>query len=315
MSAGGLERASYGSEIPMKVLMATDGSPSATAALEAASRFLRPEGCEIDLLCVAPPFPRSDPHQTGRFREAYERKILAETMEILEQARSTLRSNGFEARPVSDLGPPADIILRRASGYDLTVIGAKGRDVRFNVGLGPAASRLVERSSVPVLVGRELVSDRGFRVLAPVDGSMASLRALETAGGLFHFESAEITLMHVIETPWIHLGMEEEWLDEFETEEAGNQPGENFERELTRGAEAVFEKARASVGRTQGVQTVIERGTPGNEILSAAERGEHDLIILGATGVTDLKHRMLGSVSSKVAWNAPCSVLVVSAPE
>lgn len=300
----------------MKLLMATDGSPSASTAIQTATRLLRPQDYEIDLLCVAPPFQRGAHYPGGRLREAYERHILTETTNIVDQAQRCLRLNGFEAHPLSEIGPPAETILQKMVDYDLTVIGARGRNMRVDVGLGPVASRVVEHSVRPILIGRELVSDRGFRALVPVDGSIASLHALDAASGLFNFEIAEITLMHVIETPWIHLGLEDEWIDEYEVEEAENQPDTGFEGELTREADAVIEQARAYLSPTDAaVQTLIERGNPGNEILAAAERGQHDLIILGATGVTDLKHRLLGSVSTKIAWNASCSVLVVSTVE
>jgi nucleotide-binding universal stress UspA family protein len=36
---------------------------------------------------------------------------------------------------------------------------------------------------------------------------------------------------------------------------------------------------------------------------------------VGANEAADMKHSVLGSVSSKVAWNAPCSVLIVRVPE
>ena len=67
----------------------------------------------------------------------------------------------------------------------------------------------MEHAAAPILVGRELVSDKGFSALAAVDGSAASLRALKAATDLFNFEIAEITLLHVVETPWIHLGLED----------------------------------------------------------------------------------------------------------
>jgi len=297
----------------VKVLMATDGSLNATIAVQTAARLLQPQNCEIDLLTVAPPFRRIPHSRGGRLRDAYERKILAETLRILEQARDAVRLNGLEARPVSEIGPPADVILRKMVDYDLTVIGAKGRDIQPHVGLGPVASRVVEHSGAPILVGRELVSDRGFRVLVPVDGSMASVRALEAASALFNLDIAEVTLIHIVETPWIHLGLPDEWLDEYELEDADQQPDAGFERELMREAESVIKKAYAALVSTHAsIQTMISRGNPANEILSAAEEGQHDLIVLGATGATDLKHRLLGSVSTKVAWNADCSVFISS---
>jgi nucleotide-binding universal stress UspA family protein len=56
--------------------------------------------------------------------------------------------------------------------------------------------------------------------------------------------------------------------------------------------------------------TVITEGDPALEIISEAERGEYDLIVIGATGASDLKHEMLGSVSTRIAHDAPCSVFV-----
>jgi nucleotide-binding universal stress UspA family protein len=63
------------------------------------------------------------------------------------------------------------------------------------------------------------------------------------------------------------------------------------------------------------ITTRTDQGNPANEILSEAERGQYDLIVVGATGARDMKHQMLGSVSSKIAWDAPCSVLIVREPE
>jgi len=60
---------------------------------------------------------------------------------------------------------------------------------------------------------------------------------------------------------------------------------------------------------------VTMEGDPALEILSEAERGEYDLIVMGATGESDLKHQLLGGVSTKVAQAAPCSALVVKFSE
>ena len=59
------------------------------------------------------------------------------------------------------------------------------------------------------------------------------------------------------------------------------------------------------------MNTVVEEGNPATEILGQADTGEYDLVLVGATGASDVRHEMLGSVSSKVAAQAPCSVVVV----
>jgi nucleotide-binding universal stress UspA family protein len=119
--------------------------------------------------------------------------------------------------------------------------------------------------------------------------------------------------MHVMETPWIHLGLDREWFDY--PGEGFDQSGPNiqFEEELQREAEDVMEEAQAQLDKySYSVMTIIEEGNPATELLGEAERGQYDLIILGATEQSDMKHSMLGSVSAKVAWQANCSVAIIS---
>ena len=295
----------------MRILLATDGSPDANAALRVALRLTKPEDRELDLLCVAPPYRRAG----DGLRIDYERKILRETTQVLEKTRAVLAPNGEGVNLVTEVGSPSATIVDRSEDYDLTVIGPKGQGTAAGVGLGPVASRVVEHALGPVLVGRELRSDDGLRVLIAVDGSRASQHAVQTASALFDLRSAEVCLMHVVETPWIQLGLEEDWTtysdEEKETTEAGT-----MERELVREGEAVIEQARDLLrDRRISVSTRIDEGTPANEILSEAQRAQYDLIVIGATGNRDLKHKMLGSVSTRIAWDAPCSVLIVREPE
>lgn len=86
--------------------------------------------------------------------------------------------------------------------------------------------------------------------------------------------------------------------------------------ELQSEAEALLAEAHAKLLPMHScVSTLVREGLPADEILSTADQGEYDLIVVGATEATDMKHHILGSVSSKVVWNAPCSVLLVRVPE
>lgn len=297
----------------MKVLIATDGSKEAAAALRAANRLLIPSDRNIDLLCVAPRYSRKN--GTGQHRIAYERRILRETTQILEEARASLASDAAVVQLLTEVGSPATAIVNRAGDYDLTVIGPQGRGATGNAGLGPIASRVVEHALGPVLVARELRSEGGIRVLVAVDGSTASLHAVDTLRSLFDLNSTEICLMHVAETPWIQLGLEEDWETYSDEDKEVSEAGV-LEKELVREGDAVLEQARDLLRPYRlSVSTRSDEGNPANEILSEAERGQYDLIVVGATGARDLKHNMLGSVSSKIAWNAPCSVLIAREEE
>jgi nucleotide-binding universal stress UspA family protein len=189
-----------------------------------------------------------------------------------------------------EVGSPARVITQLAGEYDLTVVGAHDQYTRSKPGLGPVASRVVAAAPGAVLVGREMSEpSKQWRILAAVDGSLAAEQAVDLMALSLQIKEAEITLMHVVETPWVHLGLDHEWFDY-----------------------PVVELARRQIEKFGfSARTVITEGDPALEILSEAEKGDYDLIVIGATGESDLKHNLLGSVSTKVAQAALCSVLVV----
>jgi nucleotide-binding universal stress UspA family protein len=84
-----------------------------------------------------------------------------------------------------------------------------------------------------------------------------------------------------------------------------------IENELNYEAKDVVEEARLLLVRhSLSATAMIAEGDPALEIISEAESGGYDLIVMGATGESDLKHDILGSVSTRVAQDAPCSVFV-----
>ncbi len=287
----------------MKVLMAADGSTQAVRAFTAACRILSAQDREIDLMCVAPAAgPKAHAHKT---------KLCRRAQHIVERVRAALATKGVSAKPIVQSGSPARVLLAASLNYDVTVLGAQSHKDRTPVGLGPVASRVAEHSNGTVLIGRELVSDSGLKILVPVDGSEGSLRALDKLASLVDLSTADVTLVHVVETPWLHAGDDQEWLGYEEDRDEEIDPQAQFEREFEREGDDILETARDRLPVRTAVTTLIYRGIPSDEILGEAETGDYDMVVIGASGATDLKHQMLGSVSSKVAWNAPCSVLLV----
>jgi nucleotide-binding universal stress UspA family protein len=161
-----------------------------------------------------------------------------------------------------------------------------------------------------VLVARECEQEKGARILVPFDGSDGSRQVLNALTGLFDLASAEITLLHAVETHWLGIKPEEEEL----SQEPETDPDEaSLLMELRREGEQVLSEARARLlEHHAGVTTLLREGDPANEILSETEQGEYNLVVLDASGSADLKDTMLGSVSSKVTCTAQCSVLPVA---
>jgi nucleotide-binding universal stress UspA family protein len=297
----------------MKTLMATDGSNEATAALRAATRLLRRRDNKVHILCVAPAFYEARGRKEDkRGRAEYERRIAQETKKILERAHQTLLTEGVTAEICAESGSPAEVIVRLANDYSVTVLGATSQYDTTRPGIGSVASRVVEHAPGIVLICREPAGGSSLRILLCVDGSRTSQTALNALTTYFNTQSAEITLMHIVETPWVNLGLDQDWFDR--TGETRKQKSSEIqlEEELQIEANEIIEDAAEQLTRHGlDVTTVIAEGNPATEILGQAEQDEYDLIVLGASGATDMKHRMLGSVSARVTAQAPCSVAVV----
>jgi len=297
----------------MKTLMATDGSQDATTALRTATRLLRKSDNEIHVLCIAPEFYESGTQKNEeRVRDEYKKRIAQETETILERARETLLAEGVTAKTRAETGSPAKVIVRLADDYNVTVLGAISQYDTTRPGIGSVASRVVEHAPGIVLVCREPRGGSSLRILLCVDSSRASQQALSALITYLNTESAEVTLMHVVETPWVNLGLEQDWFDQGGETREQMSSEIRLEEELQSEANEIIEDAAEQLTRHGlDVTTVIAEGNPATEILGQAEQGEYDLIVLGASGATDMKHRMLGSVSAKVTGQAPCSVAVV----
>lgn len=294
----------------MKVLLTTDGSVCAATALRTAMRVVNHNDRELDVLCVVPPY-RRDEESANRL--LYEKRTLSETTRFLEAARLIAAPGSKSVHLMTEIGSPAVVIADRSADYDLTVIGSRGIGFRSQDGLGPVANRIVEHAPGPVLIGRALMGEDTLRILVAVDGSAASRRAVETLRAVCDLSEAEVCLMYVAETPWLNMEEGEaatESEEEIEASEAGM-----LQKEFVGEGQGILERARDILGHPRLLVNMrIEEGNPAEEILAEAERGMYDLVVLGATGNRDVKHSMLGSVSSRIAWDAPCSVLIVREP-
>ena len=193
--------------------------------------------------------------------------------------KQTLTEEGLDALTLCQTGSLARAIMRESQDYDITVIGAKGKDVRAEVALGPVAGRLVEHASGCVLIGREPPTASQIRILVPVDGSDGSNQALDALISYFDLESAEITLLHVVQKLWLPPQEEEEPSDPESNESA------QFLVEMRREAPQLLAETRLRFLQSHsGVSTSVREGIPANEILSEIDQGGYVLVVVGATG-------------------------------
>ncbi len=135
-----------------------------------------------------------------------------------------------------------------------------------------------------------------MKVLVATDGSEHSMKAVHRALELAEKQGAQVTLMSVA----YYVG---------DFDEMPPYVQEKLEAE----ARAALKKSKA-VFDQKGikVETALEAGmVPANNIISMAEKGKFDRIIMGSTGLSGLGRVFMGSTAAKVVAHAPCEVTVV----
>jgi nucleotide-binding universal stress UspA family protein len=139
-----------------------------------------------------------------------------------------------------------------------------------------------------------------MRVLVAIDGSSQAWEALQMVRALS--PSEEIVLVHASEPPvnMVAVGSEVFVPYSIDLEKTMNEQGEKL---LAEGASRL----------PQGVPVTrrLVTGSAADVILSAAEKEQVELAIVGARGLGRMRELVLGSVSHRVLYHATCPVMVV----
>lgn len=296
----------------MKILLATDGSRYSRAA----ARFLRtiaPEGGpRVDVVSVLPSFDPTVDGGGGWFRAPdHAPRDVAERW--VESTELELVGAGFRIRSELITGDPEEALLERcaAGGYDLVVVGVKGRGAAPFFELGHVALGLVRRCPASVLLVRERrtagprveVEPGAPKILIPTDGDQecleASWRIVETLSS----DRAGVEIVSVIEpkSAAVASAGTEPWTEKGEEDDAPSS-----RRWLDRTLSGL------SVNGAQLSGSLL-RGRPASEIARWATARNSDLIVLSSRSANGSEERGLGRTLRELAWSAPCSVLMVRA--
>lgn len=297
----------------MKILLATDGSESARAAVDCLLRFPFPRNSEVTLLTVIDRnvFKNEEVSSINEEQrdelEETEKIVQLAAQELLAEEATRLTGAGWSESRELRIGHPAEEIVSLAEQLDsdCIIVGSHGTSGIRRFLLGSVSDYVLQYAPCSVLIVKKddihcAETGKPLRLLLSYDDSPSARKAVEFCASLPMDEQAKVTALTVL--PLVKMYRQDirqrlSWLW----------------LEKKKQALAALERVKEEIGlTTKHVETQLrESPDVSNEILQAATELDSDLIVLGHKGKGAIKKFLLGSVTTRIAHHAPCSVLAV----
>jgi nucleotide-binding universal stress UspA family protein len=267
----------------MRILFCVSDFPYSEPMLQFGSLVARLLETQIDLITVR---PKGEPAHIGS-------QILDEAQELLKMP--------VEKRIIQS-GPAAKSILAEINSdrYHLVIIGARDKPTFEDLLLGSVARSIVSKSQISVIIVRE-PTHHLKRLLLCTPGPERSEHVIQAGIRLAEASQANVTLLYVTEaSPQMYTGLK--------------KLQENLEELLKRDT-PLARHLRDTVARlrSQNIETLLElrHGLPAEEILTAVEQNDYDLLIIGGPAFRGLSQLLMDQVYMPIVDHSPRPVLVV----
>jgi nucleotide-binding universal stress UspA family protein len=190
------------------------------------------------------------------------------------------------------------------------LLGGQGHGGATERLLGRTAQRVIRHANVPLLVVKRPHSlAPPTRMLAAVDWSENSVRALLVAARLREEQDGLLSVLHVIDSPYVPYVRA--FAHEREASQALDQMGnEQLGRLASFVAKALAEQPHRG-GKPDTLTEAVLFGDPATTIASQAATLLAELIIVGVHGSTNFSRYLLGSTAEKLVTAASADILVV----
>ncbi len=305
--------------MPMKILLASDGSDTARAALDYLLAFPLPSDSELTVLTVLREVIPADEvaRLSDKHRRAFEQarqEAETEAKALVDEEVARIRQAGLSANGQIRTGHPAEEIVRLAIELrsDIVAVGSHGRSGAKRFLLGSTSDRVFEYAPCSVLIVKHPAETAGidktalpksggkWRLLLAYDDSPPARKAVEFCASLPLAGKAEVRAITVM--PLIHMYRQDI-----------RQQLNWMWQEKKNAAKMALKRAAEQIGgKNVELSTELIEGTSTSQaILDVATSNGDDLIILGHKGKKAFERFLLGSVTARIAHHAPCSVLSV----
>jgi nucleotide-binding universal stress UspA family protein len=256
-----------------RIVCGVDSSPQSLEGVRQALEIAPPDARALAVLA----WNTAEVTLAGIHRAAVGRDLRAKAEAVLAATKERfpqVETRLLEGEEKSQLLAVAD-----EENADLMSVGSHGTSGRVaGVLLGSIATAVIHEAPCSVLIARERSPAESRRTIVhATDGSDGAIEAARVAAAIAIRTDANVLSVHVGD---------------------GDQ-----------GAAILEEAAKVVAGAGAEGATRLEAGAAHTRLIEIAEEVGAALVIEGARGLSGLKS--LGSVSERVAHQAPCSVLIV----
>ncbi len=286
-----------------RILIASDGSRSAQAALATAVKFPWPASSRVRTVIARSSWLPAD---SAEARAAVEKSF----QDAADAARRALARRWPESKVVFLDVPPVDAILGEAEYFkaSLIVLGWRGHGTFRRLLAGSVSRSVAARAHCPVLVVREAASTVR-RLVVGFDGCPNAERALEFLGSLEPERGSRVVLVNVVEPVSVPASV--------------GRFSSSVRADVHRGAAALnkerYQQGQAAVAAGAArlersgwtVKSEVRVGATLASLLKAVEEHRADVLVLGARATSGLERALLGSVANGALDRSPVPVLLV----
>ena len=288
------------------MIVGFDFTPCSTAALGQALRLAAGFKAELRAVHVIDTLVAIELEEAlSELQQNVRDGLLADARRAWEESSATIPGSAAVPFDVTINSRLVGIVAKaREYQADLLVLGAFG-ETAADVGVGTVATACVRSAPSDVLLVRDTQRDPFKLVVAAVDFSEHSARALERAAQLAQKDGAALHVLHVFEAPWHRLHYRA----------PTTQQAPHFVRQYRDGIERRLEEfARATLQSITAPEPqchVLDQGGHRSGIVAYAQEQGADLIALGTRGRANLHDVLLGTTAEKTLQLSTCSVLAV----
>ncbi|MFG1813557.1 universal stress protein [Kribbella sp. NPDC049174] len=223
---------------------------------------------------------------------------------LVGDVQGHLDSSGSTLDHDADLrvGPPAIKLAEAAEGSAMLVVGRRGMGAFKRLLIGSTSEAVVHRATVPVVVVPDgwKPDDHAGPVLIAIDDSGQNYAAIEFAVAAAEERHVPLRIVHVWDLPNIYswdatnvAGISSEW-------------SENAQRYVESVADELRQKHPDLT-----VEVDVRRGHAVDGVITAAQVGDAQLLVVGGRRIRRVTSMLLGSVSRGVLHHATSPIAVV----